>query len=62
MNNRNEAKTSQVSNKSSNEESRSHETTFTSDVKFSSNFAVNLLKIRLYVEQEANSCYVLGYK
>ncbi|AAZ28158.1 MULTISPECIES: hypothetical protein [Colwellia] len=61
MNNRNEAKTSQELNTASNEESLSQEATFNSDVEFSSNFAVNLLKKRLYVEQEANSCYVLGY-
>ena len=61
MNDHNKAKTSQVSNTASNEESFSHEKTFNSDVKFSSNFAANLLKQHLYVEHEANNCYVLGY-
>ena len=61
MNKHNEAKTSQVSNTTSNEENFSHEATFNSDAEFSSNFAVNLLKNRLYTDQEANNCYVLGY-
>ncbi len=61
MNNHNEAQTSQEPNTASNEESFSYQTTFNSDVEFSSNFAVNLLKKRLYAEQEANNCYVLGY-
>ncbi len=61
MNNRNEAKTSQKPNTSSNEAGFSHQTIFNPDVKFSSNFTVNLLKEHLYVEHEANNCYVLGY-
>lgn len=61
MNNHNEAKTSQVSNTTSNEENFSHQTTFNADVEFSQNFAANLLKQYLVVEQEANNCYVLGY-
>mgnify|MGYP000237596446 FL=1 len=61
MNDHNKAKTSQVSNTTSNEENFSHENTFNSDVKFSGNFAANVLKQHLVVEQEANNCYVLGY-
>jgi hypothetical protein len=61
MNNHNEAKASQVSNTTSNEENFSHEATVNADVEFSENFAANLLKQYSYVEQEANNCYVLGY-
>jgi hypothetical protein len=61
MNNHNEAKTSQVSNTTSNEEDLSNRYTANADVEFSRNFAANLHKKRLDVEQEANNCYVLGY-
>ena len=57
MNNRNEAKTSQEPNTTSNEESSPHH----SDAEFSTNFAVNLLKNHLNIEHDANNCYVLGY-
>jgi hypothetical protein len=61
MNDHNKAKTSQVSNTTSNEENFSHDASFNSDTEFGSNFAVNLPKNHLVVEQEANNCYVLGY-
>jgi len=61
MNNRNEAKTSLVSNTTNSEESLSNQHTVNADIEFSANFAINLLKNHLYVEHEANNCYVLGY-
>jgi hypothetical protein len=61
MKNHNKAKTSQVSNTTSNEESLSNQHTANADAELSQNFAANLLKQYLYVEQEANNCYVLGY-
>ncbi|KGJ88563.1 hypothetical protein [Colwellia psychrerythraea] len=61
MNDHIKAKTSQVSNTTSNEERLSNQYIDNADVEFSHNFAANLHKKSLVVEQEANNCYVLGY-